>query len=512
MRASWTVGRTLATGFGLALLLNILGGTMSLFGLSAVVQAKDQVIERDQKLELTAQQLVGARSERVAEVRGYLLTGDDSFLDRADAATTQFDAYLEQARTLARTSRAVELLDRISTIDMDARSAQDELVEIRRTGTAEELLKAYSGVSTTRVSFADAMTDFADYESTVAAQGIAAADAAEQRDIIAICSVLAVSVAATGLVGAVITRRLRQRIGTAVGEVQTSSAELQTTADQQATTAMEQANAMSEISTTINQLLATSRQIGDSAQRVAQAAERTALAGGTGRATVDAAQQSMDEIRRQVEVIVGHMLELGEQSQQIGAVLNILAELAEQTNILAINSTIEAAGAGEAGRRFAVVADEIRKLADRVTESTKEVNTMIEVVRSAVHTTVMATEIGSKSVDAGSAQFEGVADQFEQIVDLVRSTTEAAREIELSTKQQTVAVEQVNFAVGNIARSTRESEAGAGQTLATASQLAELSNRLRRLIEPIQVPPALHARTEVPVPAGSGPTGPTDET
>ena len=105
------------------------------------------------------------------------------------------------------------------------------------------------------------------------------------------------------------------------------------------------------------------------------------------------------------------MLELGKKSQQIGAVLDIVSELAEQTNILAINATIEAAGAGEAGKRFAVVADEIRKLADRVAGSTKEIRTLIDDVRSAVNTTVMATETGSKAVDAGSQQFGDVADR-----------------------------------------------------------------------------------------------------
>jgi methyl-accepting chemotaxis protein len=106
-------------------------------------------------------------------------------------------------------------------------------------------------------------------------------------------------------------------------------------------------------------------------------------------------------IRRQVDLIVTHMLDLGKKSQQIGGILEIINELAEQTNILAINATIEASGAGDAGKRFAVVADEIRKLADRVGGSTKEIRVLIEEIRSAVNTTVMATEGGSKAVDLG---------------------------------------------------------------------------------------------------------------
>ena len=282
-------------------------------------------------------------------------------------------------------------------------------------------------------------------------------------------------------IGWLMTSSLTKQIGTAVGHVQSSSAELQAAANQQATGAKEQATAMSEITTTISELLATSRQIAESAQRVAQIAEQTARRRahrpwhGRHWRRID-----IGGIRRQVDQIVAHMLELGKKSQQIGAVLEIVSELAEQTNILAINATIEAAGAGESGKRFAVVADEIRKLADRVGGSTKEIRTLIEDVRSAVNTTVMATESGSKAVDAGTRQFGDVAAAFKQIAGLVTTTTEAAREIELSTKQQTTAVEQVNVAIANVAQASKETEASAGQTLQTASQLAALCRRTCR--------------------------------
>src|SRR6185369_13795797 len=116
-------------------------------------------------------------------------------------------------------------------------------------------------------------------------------------------------------------------------------------------------------------------------------AEQTANAARSGHGTVDMTHESISGIRRQVDQVVNHMLELGKKSQEIGSVLDIVSELAEQTNILAINATIEASGAGESGRRFAVVADEIRKLADRVAHATKEIRALIEDVRGAVNTT-----------------------------------------------------------------------------------------------------------------------------
>ena len=289
---------------------------------------------------------------------------------------------------------------------------------------------------------------------------------------------------AVAAIGWFISSSLSRQIGSAVGMVQSSSSELQAAANQQATGAKEQAAAMTEISTTITELLATSRQIADSAQRVAQNAEQTASAARTGHGTVGITHESITGIRRQVDQIVSHMLELGKKSQEIGAVLDIVSELAEQTNILAINATIEAAGAGEAGKRFAVVADEIRKLADRVGGSTKEVRILIDDVRSAVNTTVMAAETGSKAVDAGSRQFGDVASAFKQISGLVSTATDAAREIELSTKQQSTAVEQVNIAIASVTQASMETETSAGQTLQTVTQMATLSKDLLRIIQP----------------------------
>jgi methyl-accepting chemotaxis protein len=286
-----------------------------------------------------------------------------------------------------------------------------------------------------------------------------------------------------GLIGWLITRSLNLQIGGAVGHVQSSSAELQSAANQQASGMKEQTISMNEIATTISELLATSRQIAESSQRVAQIAEQTASAARTGDGTVERAHESIASIRRQVDQIVAHMLELGKKSQQIGAVLDIVSELAEQTNILSINATIEAAGAGETGKRFAIVADEIRKLADRVAASAKEVRGLIDDVRSSVNTTVMATETGSKAVDAGSKQFGEVASAFKSIASLVSTTTEAAREIELSTKQQTTAVEQVNVAIVNVTQAARETEASTSQTLETASLLAVTSSDLLKLVQ-----------------------------
>jgi methyl-accepting chemotaxis protein len=241
---------------------------------------------------------------------------------------------------------------------------------------------------------------------------------------------------------------------------------------------------LNEIATTISELLATSRQIAESARRVSQVAVDTVHAASSGEQLVTRAHESIGAIKRQVDVIVAHMLDLGKRSQQIGGILELVSELAEQTNILAINASIEAAGAGDAGKRFGVVADEVRKLADRVGGSTKDIRGLIDDMRAAVNSTVMATESGTKTVDAGARQFAEVTTALNQIARLVATTTEAAKEIELSTKQQSSAVEQVNVAIANVSKATKETETSSGQTLRTATLLSGLSGELTRLIRP----------------------------
>jgi len=284
------------------------------------------------------------------------------------------------------------------------------------------------------------------------------------------------------LVGWLIIATVTKRVGGVVSSVQSSSTELQAAANQQATGAREQSSAMNEIATTIRELLATSRQIAESAQRVADIAAETDGSARSGNDAVEKASASVSATRKQVDLIVDHMLDLGKKSQQAGSILAIISELAEQTNILSINATIEAAGAGEAGKRFAVVADEIRKLADRVGGSTKEIRALIEDVRAAVNATVMVTETGSKTVDAGARQVEDLTVAFKKIASMVNTTTEAAREIELSTKQQSTAVEQVNVAISNVAQASKETETSSGQILQTASELANLSRELARVV------------------------------
>lgn len=482
----WTFGRKIAAGFALAFLLLLAIGTIAYRGLSSLTETSHTVTRAHDVLERIASVLSLAKDAETGQ-RGYVITGEDSYLEPYNSGVTGLQKMIKELRELTADSPnqqkrideaeqliAAKLAELKQTIEMRRTVGFDQTVKEIRTGKGKKYMDDL------RVVLGQMELEERELLKQRANEVEAAASGAKSTIIFGTLICLLFVTAAAFL----ITRSLSGQIGQAVRHVQSSSTELQSAANQQASGARESSTAMSEITTTISELLATSRQIAESAQRVAHVAEETSSAARSGDQTVQKTHESVSGIKRQVDLIVTHMLDLGKKSQQIGGILEIINELAEQTNILAINATIEAAGAGDSGKRFSVVADEIRKLADRVGGSTKEIRTLIEEIRAAVNTTVMATEGGTKAVDLGARQFAEVTNALNQITSLLGTTTEAAREIELSTKQQSTAVEQVNVAISNVAKATKETEASSNQTLQTATQLSGLSRELSRLIQP----------------------------
>ncbi|MFI5910235.1 methyl-accepting chemotaxis protein [Dactylosporangium sp. NPDC051541] len=485
MARKWTFGQRLGLGFVVTTMLTTITGVVTIWALTTVVEGKDKVIDVGVKGLAAAQELRTAVEAKSSAGRAYLLTGDQRYSQQITAARNQFANASGRIRDVLATPEERDLLDQAVTGEQ---RHQDVLqnVMVRRDQPGADLDEVSKAFEDSVVPQRDAVDREITALLTLLNQDLRTSrDAASSRATVAIAAVItlaAVSVAFGIVSGLLLVRALRRQVAGTVGHIRSSSAQLEAAAAQQATGAREQATAMSEITTTIEELLITSRQIADGAQRVAKIAEETATAAGSGDSTIEEARASIAAIRQQVDLIVQHMLELGQRSQQIGGVVDLVSELAEQTNILAINATIEASGAGEWGRRFAVVADEIRKLADRTAGSAKEIRALIDDVRGAVNTTVMATETGAKAVDAGARQFTAVTASFQQIADLVATTTESAREIELSTKQQTTAVEQVNVAVSDTARVTQATETSATQTRQTAEHLTGLSTSLLRLV------------------------------
>lgn len=485
MNRQSTFSQKLAISFGVVVVLTVIGALMASYAMSRVVARKDHVIEVNARALVGAEQMVTALYRRSAALRGFLLTGSPELFDRLEQARRELVETANTMRGNLEDANARAKLDEVLEADQRFENDIQREVELKHANAPLSQIADYilQNAQVARNREEQLVNEFAAQQRTALAQEQEQANRVANMYRIAVITITLLVIVTALVLGRVLTRQLTGQIGSAVQDIQSSSAQLQTTATEQATGAREQATAMSEITTTMNELLATSRQIAGSSQRVSSIANDTASSAREGDKVVQRAHESIAAIKRQVDQVVTHMLELGRKSQQIGGVVDIIGELSEQTNILAINANIEAAGAGEAGRRFAVVADEIRKLADRVASATKDIRNMIEDVRAAVNSTVMATETGSKAVDAGTRDFSDLAVSLSQMVSLAGTASEAAREIELSTKQQSTAVEQVNSAVSNVAQVSREAETSTTQAMQTASELATLSRKLTQLIK-----------------------------
>jgi len=252
---------------------------------------------------------------------------------------------------------------------------------------------------------------------------------------------------------------------------------------QQSSGAAQQACAVREVTTTSEEIAVSAKLISANARSVEGVAEDTALNCNHGRGDVVNAIEGMALVRSQVESIAKSMLQLGENSQKIGGIVEIIDEISDQTNLLALNAAIEAAGAGEAGKRFAVVAKEVKRLADRTVEATRQIKGLIGEIQRATNNTIMVTEEGTKAVDTASGLVDKVKISFSSIIGSVQETSRTAKQITLSTQQQTSACEQMAQTMSGVRDVAQQVALYASETERSITEIQELAQRLKDITE-----------------------------
>lgn len=346
MDRHWTFGRKIVAGFMLMVAFTVGIGIVASISLRDVVVSKDNVINVNGPLLVAAERLQTLHEKQGSALRAYLMTSSSADLAALERTRADFSADLDHLKSVVIAEESRRIVEAIKQAEVEHRKVSDQVVAMRRANApAEAIADAFTNqIVPKREPILKAIAAFVQSETQRLNEAQATSTDAASRAIILLGASAIAAALLAGLVVFFLTRSLNRQIGAAVRHVQSSSAELHSAANQQATGVKEQVTSMNEINTTINELLATSRQIAESARRVAQISEETTSAARSGDGTVERATESITGISRQVDLIVGHMLELGKKSQQIGSVLDIVTELAEQTNILSINATIEAAG------------------------------------------------------------------------------------------------------------------------------------------------------------------------
>jgi methyl-accepting chemotaxis protein len=274
-----------------------------------------------------------------------------------------------------------------------------------------------------------------------------------------------------------------EALANAVDELDRSSEGLVAISMEQSSGAAEQASAVQEATTTSEEIAATSNEISANVESVEHVAEETFTACVRGGEDVRNAVQGMQEVKDKVKAIADAMLELGKKSQKVGGIAEIIDEISEQTHLLALNAAIEAAGAGEHGKRFSVVASEIRRLSERTVEATAQIKELIQEIQDSTNETVLTTERGTGIVLAGAARVDKIGESLGEILALVRQTKESAREISIATQQQATAGEQLVLTITDINDVAVQVNRSAEQVEKSVIRLKDLARRLKDLAE-----------------------------
>jgi methyl-accepting chemotaxis protein len=277
-------------------------------------------------------------------------------------------------------------------------------------------------------------------------------------------------------------RRMTREMQESVGILSSSAQQIVSTTTQVASAATQTATAVTETTTTVEEVKQTAQLSTQKARSVSDSAQRITLVSETGKKSVSESIEAMKQIREQMEGIAESIVRLSEQGQAIGEIMLSVNDLAEQSNLLAVNASIEAAKAGEQGKGFSVVAQEVRNLAEQSKQATVQVRGILNDIQKATNAAVMVTEQGSKVVDAGVRQSEQAGESVQQLAESINEAAQAATQIAASSQQQMVGMDQVAQAMESIKTASAQNVASTRQTETAAKNIGELGRRLSDLV------------------------------
>jgi methyl-accepting chemotaxis protein len=268
-----------------------------------------------------------------------------------------------------------------------------------------------------------------------------------------------------------------QQSATSIG---TATAQILASSSQMASSTREQATAVNQITSTVKQIKVTAEQVAVGAQGVASASEQAIAAAEKGMTAVQETIGGMSDIRARVEAIAENILALSEQTQQIGAIIDTVSDIAGQSNILALNAAIEAAQAGEAGRGFRVVADEVRNLSEQSRRAAAQVKDILGDIQRATNQAVLATEQGTRVAQTGSDQVQRTAHTIQELARVVETSSATAQQIVAGVSQQTIGLDQIVIGMSQINQASQQTAESARQSEQAAQNLNTLAAKLKR--------------------------------
>jgi methyl-accepting chemotaxis protein len=300
---------------------------------------------------------------------------------------------------------------------------------------------------------------------------------------------------------------LRGTVGTimqSAEQLASASEEISAGAGQTAESARTQSDQTMQVATAMQEMSSTVLQISENSQKASNASRNAAEAARNGGKAVEETLATMRGIAESTTKVASTITQLGKGSEQIGKIISVIDDIADQTNLLALNAAIEAARAGEQGRGFAVVADEVRKLAERTTKATKEISGMIQSIQLETQNAIQAMAQESKEVQVGVEKTSASGAALREIIKMSEDVGDMIATIATAATEQSATTEQINSSISQISGSTQESSASAAQTSKACTDLSSLAFDLQHLVKQFKLESDGHDPSAVPR-QGDGP-------
>lgn len=266
-----------------------------------------------------------------------------------------------------------------------------------------------------------------------------------------------------------------------------STVQLSTTADSVVRAAEGQDSRVVQSASAVEEMTMTAGEVAKNSTEAARLAQETAETAKSGQEVMSQTVAGMQQVSHAVTEAASIITTLGRSSDQIGEIVRVIEEIADQTNLLALNAAIEAARAGEQGRGFAVVADEVRKLAERTTKATKEIGDMIRQIQQDTKVAVMSMEQGTNKVGAGVELANKTGDALSKIYQMVNSTSDMIQQIAQAAEEQSSATRQIASDLESVTQTTRETTQGVSQSARACHDLSVLAGDLQKLVRTFRV-------------------------
>lgn len=279
-----------------------------------------------------------------------------------------------------------------------------------------------------------------------------------------------------------ITENITKKLVEAIQDIRLASTELAATVEEQERVSHQQASAVHQTTASMDELNATSRSCAEEADVASSGAAEALNITQNGSQFVINSQKSMAELKEKIDEMQEEIIRLKEQSDRINKISIVVSNLANSTNILALNASVEAARAGEYGKGFAVVAREIRKLADQSKQSAKEIKAIIVDIKKAVNSVENATKIKKQAVELNVEIAKKTDRAFKDLAEAMILVVSNNQEINLNTKQQAIAINQVLVAMNSLNQGAAETAAGIAQVRHGAEKLNEAASNLRSVV------------------------------